>query len=449
MKVKKDKKWNYSKKNLEKLNSKINNADYIKARCKKNAKDFTRDRKLTPKELILYNINNRGKTIKMELNDFLEKCSLEDVSDVALLKQREKLNEEVFKILNDESMIDFYANFKNEVKTYKGYILTAIDGSDCEVPNTLETRQRYKAKNSKPDNKIARIKLSNCYDVLNNFILDTQIGNYKYNEIALAEEHTRKVNELIDDYKHISIRDRGYPSLSYIYRALKHNEKFVIRLDRRFLKKERFSMTSDDEWLEIEYQYDRIKNFKDKDPEFYEYYEQGNTMNVRVVNIPLSTGEIETLVTNLDENEFSAEDLNYIYGCRWGIETNYDILKNSMMITNISSSKDGIIKQEIYSTMLVFNTLQGLINGLESEIEQEKYKHKMKVNFNMALGFTKRYLILILIQEDIDERKRLSDLLFKKILDNIVPVRPNRKYPRNKKNNAVYNKYPINKRKSY
>ena len=172
-------------------------------------------------------------------------------------------------------------------------------------------------------------------------------------------------------------------------------------------------------------------------------------MTVRFVTIVLTTGEIETLVTNLDEKEFSKEDINYIYQSRWGIETNYGILKNSMKITNISSSKDGIIKQEIYSTMLVYNTLQGLVNDLENEIEQEKYKHKMKINFNMAVGFIKKYLILILIEKDDQKRKELSDILFKKILENIIPVRPNRKYSRNKNNNISYNKYPINKRKSF
>ena len=116
-------------------------------------------------------------------------------------------------------------------------------------------------------------------------------------------------------------------------------------------------------------------------------------MTVRFVNIVLPTGEVETLVTNLDKKEFSKDDIDYIYQYRWGIETNYGILKNSMKITNISSSKDGIIKQEIYSTMLVYNTLQGLVNDLENEIDQEKYKHKVKIDFNMAVGFVKKFNI--------------------------------------------------------
>lgn len=439
----------YGNKNIDNLKRKINDKEFLVPICRKCDIDFSRNRKLTPKDLVLYNINNRGKTTKMELNDFLEKCNMDDVSDVALLKQREKLNEEVFVILNNESMIDFYNNYKDEVKTFKGYVLLAIDGSDCEVPNTKVTRERYKAKNSTKDNRIARIKLSNCYDLLNCFVLDTQIQSYKYSEIDLASKHMENVKQLVGDYKTINIRDRGYLSLSYMYHAIKNNEKFVIRLDKTKFKLEQKIMKTDDELVEIKYQRDRIRYYKDSDLEFYEYYENGNTIKVRFVNITLPTGEIETIITNLDKKEFNRNDIDYLYKSRWGIETNYGILKNSMMITNISSSKDGIIKQEIYSTMLVFNTLQALVNELEEEIDQEKYKHKMKVNFNMALGFTKKYLILILIAKNEDERKRLSDILFKKILENIVPIRPNRSYERNKSNNSVYNKYPINKRKSY
>lgn len=439
----------YGNKNIDNLKKRINDTDFLVPICRKCDVDFTRKRKLTPKDLVLYNLNNRGKTTKMELNDFLEKCNMDNISDAALLKQREKLNEEVFVILNNESMIDFYNNYKDEVKTFKGYVLLAIDGSDCEVPNTKSTRERYKAKNSTKNNRVARIKLSNCYDLLNCFVLDTQIQSYKYSEIELASKHMKNIKQLVGNYKTISIRDRGYLSLSYIYHAIKNNEKFVIRLDKTKFKVEQKSMKTDDELVEIKYQKDRIGYYKDNDSELYEYYGSGNTIKVRFVNITLPTGEIETIITNLDKKEFNKDDINYLYKSRWGIETNYGILKNSMMITNISSSKDGIIKQEIYSTMLVFNTLQALVNELEEEIDQEKYKHKMKVNFNMALGFTKKYLILILIAENAEERKKLSDILFKKILENIVPIRPNRSYRRNKSNNSVYNKYPINKRKSY
>lgn len=201
-------------------------------------------------------------------------------------------------------------------------------------------------------------------------------------------------------------------------------------------------MESDDEIVEIKYQYDRIRNFKNKDVEFYNYYESGNTISLRFVNIMLSTGEIETLITNLKKEDFSKEDLNNIYKQR-----NYHKLKESMMITNISSSKDTIIKQEIYSQMLVYNIIRSTENDLEEQINQEEHKYPMKVNFNMAVGFVKRFFIKILIEENESEREKLSNELFNNILKNLIPIRLGRKSPRSK-NKKITNKHPINKRKS-
>lgn len=435
----------YKSYNINKLKKDIND-ETIYSKCRKKDKDFTRNRKITPRDLIYYSLNNRGETTKMELYDFIQEYHLDEVSSSALLKQREKLNEDVFKKLNASSLIDFYKLFENEVKTFKGHILTAIDGNDCEVPNTPITREKYKTKTGKDAGNIARIKLSNCYDLLNCYVLDTEVEEYKHSENDLAERHMKVVDELITNYPVISIRDRGYFSLSYMYHSVKNDKKFVIRLNKRYLKPEQKSMNSDDEWVEIQYQYDRIRNYKDIDPELYNYYESGNTIKIRFVNIILPTGEIETIMTNLDNKIFTKEDINHIYQLRWGIETSYAYLKESMMITNISSSKDCIIKQEIYSQMMVYNIMQSIVNDLEETIDQEKYRYPMKVNINMAIGFVKRFLVKILIEDDDKKRDELSSILFDNILKNIVPVRENRHY--NRKNSSSKNKHSINKRKS-
>lgn len=437
----------YLKYNINELRKKIN-SDSIVEKCRKNKKDFSRKRKLNPKDLILFTINNRGKTLKMELYDFIQEYNLEDVSTPALLKQREKLNEQVFKDLAKESLIDFYHLFKDEVKTFKGYLLYAIDGSTCEVPNTVETRKRYQSLNSTDDNRVARIKLSNCYDILNGYIVDTEVEEYNHQEQELSMRHIKNTNYVKEYYPIINVMDRGYFSLANLYHMIKQNEKFVLRLNKQFLKTEQLSMKTNDEIVEIKYQADRIRHFKNKDEEFYNYYQEGNTISVRMVNITLSTGEVETLITNLEKEEFNTEDLNNIYKQRWCIESNYHELKESMMITNISSSKDTIIKQEIYSQILVCNIIHSIENDLTTQINQKEHKHPMKINFNMAVGFVKRFFIKILIEENDEEREKLSNILFNNILKNLIPIRPNRNSKRSK-NKKLTNKHPINKRKSF
>ena len=206
-------------------------------------------------------------------------------------------------------------------------------------------------------------------------------------------------------------------------------------------------MKSDDEWVEIEYEYNRIRNWKTKDPEFYHFLQdRKNSLKVRFVKVKLETGEIEILMTNLEKEEFSSKDIEQIYQLRWGVETNFHYLKESMKMTNISSSKEDLIKQEIYSQTLVFNMLQSIQNEIEEQIDQSKYKHRMKINSNMAIGYIKRYIIIMLLEKELDKRTELYQVLHQKILKHIVPVRHNRKYDRDK---VTRNTHHINKRNSF
>jgi hypothetical protein len=388
-------------------------------------------------------MNRKGLTNKMEIEDFIDnKGDIPDVTSTAIYKQRLKLNAEVFVDLNDEIVMNYYTEFKDEVKTFKGYVLTGSDGSDWEVPNTPETRKNNKTKND----QCARMKVSNCFDLLNRIILDTQIEQYKYSELTLAQRHLKRIDSLLGDFESITVNDRGYSSLKFMYECIKSDQKFVIRGKKTDYKHERSKMKSSDEWIEIGYQSERMRHYKEEYPEFYEYFKQGNTLKVRVVEVELKTGEIEILFTNLESENFSTEDIIEIYRLRWGIETNYHHLKENMKMTNISSSKEELIKQDIYSQMLVANMLQAIANEVEEEIDQEKYKHKMKVNMNMAIGYVKRYMLLILIEESNEKRAKLFDELDKKILRHIIPVREGRTFDRNK---TTKNKHHRNKRKSF
>ena len=68
-------------------------------------------------------------------------------------------------------------------------------------------------------------------------------------------------------------------------------------------------------------------------------------------------------MTNLDESEFSKQDINKIYQLRWQVESHYHYLKESLKTTAISSGKEALIKQEIYSQCLVFYLLQDIYFG--------------------------------------------------------------------------------------
>lgn len=438
----------YSYKNVENIKININDNNFIN-RCRLHKNDFIRNRKVSPKDIVLFEFNRKGLTTKMEILNFNDINNVQNISSPGLFKQREKLNPDAFIYLTQDSLKSFYIDYKNEVKTYKGYVLTGIDGSDFEIPNTVVARKKY---NGKLQNQCARVTVSTCYDLLNHYTLDTIVENYNYGETKMAKKHYETItNEgLLGDFKAIKIMDRNYKNLSFIYNHIKNDDKFLIRISSACYEKENQSMKTDDEIIEIGYEYNRVKYYKESDPELYEYLSNGNKIKVRCVKVKLSTGEIEYLLTNLEKKEFSTEEIASLYNMRWKIETNYHHLKNNIKIECITSSKEILIKQDIYSQVLVANILQAFINEQNEELEKaeykDKYKHKMKINNNMAIGILKNTLIYILLEDNAEKRSEMMEQFNKRILKYTVPIKPGRKSER--KNNPK-NRYHINQRKSF
>lgn len=277
--------------------------------------------------------------------------------------------------------------------------------------------------------------------------MDTIIGPEDSDEKEMDRQHLQAIKDMDLPYKIIRVKDRGYVSLKDIYYSVKNDDKFVVRLKKTDFKNIVSKMETDDEIMEITYQYDRVRYYKDKDPEFYNLmFENKESIKVRFVKITLSTGETEILITNLSQEEVNTKEMKELYNLRWGIEVNYHSLKESVKIETITSSFDNLIKQDVYSQMLVFNLLQAFINDINEDLKDLKYKHEVQTNFNMAIGFFKKFFILILIEEDQQKKEQLLDKLYTKIEKHFEPIRKGRSYPRNKNKK---NKYPLNKRKSF
>lgn len=408
-------------------------------------KYFIRNRKMNFEKVILYGLNKRGLTSKMEIEDFTELINMTDISSPAVLKQRLKLNGKIYLDMMQDNLKGFYEKFQNEVKLFNGYILSAIDGSDFEIPNTKLTREKYNELH--PNESVSRATISNMFDVLNHYVMDTIIDKYDTSERKMAQENYYNVKNLMLPYPIIRTMDRGYASLVDMYYSNKSDDKYVVRLKKNDFKKQIQNMTSNDEIIKLEYQYDRIRYYKDEYPEFYKIMEETKEIiEIRIVIFDSKDGEKIILATNLSKDEFNYEKMFELYKLRWEIELNYHSLKESLKIETITSSNDIIIYQDIYSQMLVYNLIQAFKQDAEKNIDQTKYKNEMKINMNMATGFVKKALVKIILEENIDKQNRMFELLEQKIEKYLIPIKKGRHYSRNK---YKKNKYSINKRKSF
>lgn len=437
----------YSTKTINNIRAMVE-SDEIKEKYKIKKTDFIRNRKMSFKNVVYYNLNKKGITSKMEIEDFTDMINMIDISNVAVLKQREKLNAEVYNEMRNRNLETFYNEYKTEVKLFKGFVLAAVDGSYFEIPNTLNNRQNFGG--VRKGTSSPRALVSNYFDILNHYILNTVIDRETADERKLADKGWSELQKLNIPYPILRIKDRGYVSIKDFYYSNLNNEKYLVRLKKSDYKKQIDGMESDDEIIELKYNRSRMNYYKNVDPDFSKLLEEKRkSIYIRIVKIELSNGDKECLATNLTKEEATTDDIKELYNLRWQIELNYHLLKESLKIETITSSKIELIKQDVYSQMLAFNILQSFIVDAQKELEQKQnnYKYEMKVNMNMAVGFIKKSLILILIEENKDEQIKLLELMSKKIQKYLVPIRNGRKYPRDK--NKFRNKYSLNKRKSF
>ena len=204
-----------------------------------------------------------------------------------------------------------------------------VNGSDEKLPDFPEVREEFNIKNTLKYTKPCMGKLSTIQDVLNGFILDGILGNYKQGELPLMHQNLSNIKNMIIPEKSIFVFDRNYNAIELYARIIEKNSYFLVRLKDNVYKKERSKITSNDSPIKLELTSDRLKKFHNE--ELKEKYSQKWTIDLRIVTITLENGTKETLLTNLPKELMTIDDLKYIYGKRWGIETNYNTLKNRFL----------------------------------------------------------------------------------------------------------------------
>ena len=99
--------------------------------------------------------------------------------------------------------------------------------------------------------------------------------------------------------------------------------------------------------------YCRLPNqvpFDDLEPGSAGFY----LFSARIVRLLLHDGSTETLITNLDPDQFPPDVLRSLYARRWGIETSFRQLKYTVGMVHLHSKRPELILQEIMSAFIIF-----------------------------------------------------------------------------------------------
>ena len=390
---------------------------------------FLRNRKLPQECIMKYIPWNRGRTTALEALYFMEEYWGEmdmDVSKQAISERRMIIDPQAYIDINNDLIRRIYKK-PEELETYKGYYLTAIDGSIFDLPNYPTIREDFNIKeNTYHSNNTATARVSTLVDVLNEFILSSSITNRKESEVKLASNHLNDVKSKINLRKTIIICDRGYGSKQLMLKIMKHHSKFVIRLRSTTFKEKRAKMTKNDQiiWIPLDETY--IKTIKDK--KLQKFAIKKEILRLRIINIELPSGEIETLATNIYDESFTINDFKEIYNKRWTIETNFDKLKNKLQTENFSGRRKIIIEQDFYSDIYIFNIATTVKHDVNQEIKEKhknnnKYKYKdYQANFNIATGLVKKELLNLLNPNKEKQHQTIKKII--KILEkHLIPIK--------------------------
>ena len=378
-----------------------------------DGKSFTRRSPLTMKRLVMIILRASPFSLQIRLDDFFKEIGNkeETVSKQSFSTRRSFLDPNIIK-KSFELTVETMSSCEDLILFKGKYRTCAIDGSIVILDNALLEAFGGSGKN----NDCASALASLCYDPLNEMILDAGLYTYGTSERLAALAHYERVESLPlpEDAANLYIQDRGYPSKELLAHLMDNGHFFLMRVRRRFNVD--FDLSGDDE----------VVSFK----------HDSKTYQVRVFKVTLDSGEVETLISNLPEEDLSSEEVGAVYFERWGIEIKFDSLKNNLELENFSGRSEKAVYQDFWAKLDLSNTLSALEYSTNDVIEEKtadnQNKHKQTTNESrLVTKFSDKY-IEVLITEDPDERLELFDELIAEIARRPVEVKPNRKFERKK-----------------
>jgi hypothetical protein len=400
-------------------------SDNIACYCNDPGAAFTRNRKMGCADLIRYLIQLSDRSISSDLMNLFD--SIEDMpSASAVCQQRYKLDSQAVK-----KVFYLFTNSFENYKTYNDYYLLACDGSDINIGHNPKDKDTYYIQTSATKG-YNQLHLNALFDVLNNIFQDVYIDTEKKtNECNALTKMIRNRNY---PEKSIIICDRGYEKYNLIAAFIENDQKFIIRVKDIGSNGILSTLGLPDETFDthIHKTVTRVNNsgtahnplyavLMNNSPFDYidfenEYYE----MDLRVLRFKITEDTYECLITNLSEEEMSAEEFKDIYHLRWNEEGAFKDLKYTIGMLYFHSSNQELIRQEIYASLILHNYCRLLVNNIPPA-EDSKWKWNYKSNFKLAVTNIRRYF-----KEEISE-----DELILRIKKFLIPIRPGRSYSRN------------------
>jgi len=397
--------------------------------------DFTRTRKLPFDEMLRTLLFMGGNSIYKELLESQD-YDVNTATTSAFIQQRDKILPDAFQFLFNE-----FTESCSLANTYRGYRLTAVDGSDLHYATDPDDPETY-GQNRPGEKGYNLLHLNAMYDLRNRVYTDAIIQPRKS-----ANEH-EALTDLVDRSripgKVILLADRGYECYNNFAHIENKGWNYIIRvkdlcssggiLSGLFLPKSGAFDVSIQRILTF-----RQTNEVKQHPEIYrclgtsttfDFLDKHNMyypISFRVVRFKITDDSYETVITNLDHSEFPPAELKALYNMRWGIETSFRKLKYTIGLSNFHARKREYITQEIFARLTTYNFSE--IITAHVIVSKADTKHIYQVNFTVAVHVCRRFLRLRNNAPSLDVEALIRN--------NTLPIRPDRQDDRKVRTKSV------------
>ena len=423
---------NYPKRIKNTLHSVIRDmAKHPENFCRCPEKDFTRNRKLPLEKVLTLLVKMGGHSLRDEMLDCIDFEEM-PATVSALVQQRNKLLPEALDYLFRE-----FTNRCHDPKTYKGYRLLAVDGSDLQfTANPNDPLSYFPGVNGQKPYSF--LHLNALYDLSSNLYLDAVVQKRRAaneNAALISMVDRSEIHEPV-----IITADRGYESYNTLEHISRKGWKYLIRVRESRGITSALSLPEGDFDVPVQIfltrkQTNAVKALMKMYPEKYrilpghvnfEFLPKGSSdfypLSFRVVRFQISDDSTETLITNLDKDSFPSDELKHLYHLRWGIETSFRQLKYTIGLSLFQSRKVEYITQEIFARLTMYNFCELITSHVVIQNKRRKYVYQ--TNFTAAIHICRQFL------RGTVPPPKVEDL----IKVHIVPIRPGRSTPRRTKN---------------
>jgi len=378
---------------------------------------FTRNRGMPFPDALSFMLDMRTTTLQTRLNIFCKEArGCDPISQQAFSKLRMNFDHSPFETMT-RGLVNKEYSGSYDLPLWHGYHVFGIDGSYLQLPRVNVLRNEFGVRGGGGTCPSAGISV--LYDVLHGWAVDPIITKANMNERNECKKHIDFLVRELPQVAHNSIitMDRGYPSLDLLETLQRFGLKFVVRSHSKFVSEVTDAPLGDCA------------------------VSLSNGITVRIIKFVLSSGEVETLVTNLFD--IAEELFPELYALRWKVESAYFCLKRELCVEKFSGKTPNSIRQDFWASMVLLNAVSVFQSEADEVIhirQSDKHlTHEYRARTSgLIITLRDRFIFAVLCGNSTFAPAEMEDVI-RTMAREVSAVRPHRSFPRKFKPNLVVN----------